>query len=282
MHFGKLEGTLVRSFVPTVAALALILSAATLHAAPAGQLRPTSKWIVDYRDDGCVLQRTYGAASAPLTFGIKPQLMGSRVALLVTENGTGGHKLRVPVTVSFGTDSGAVTNQLSRFRLRSPPVHLNETSIEMNELKRAIVTERIDLKSPGTIDVRLAVPGIGRALPALEECIAELLDRWGLSRLEQAQLASFARPRGGQLHISMADYPGNAVEYDASGGTAARVKVAPDGKASDCQIVATSKSKSLDQATCKVLLRERYEPAVSKAGGPVASVYIQIVRWVLL
>jgi hypothetical protein len=59
----------------------------------------------------------------------------------------------------------------------------------------------------------------------------------------------------------------------------ARVKVDKEGVAHDCSILVSSKSKSLDAVTCRVLMRNRYDPAISKAGQPAASNYITQMNW---
>ena len=269
----------VRLMALGVAAMALGASPVSPRSKRELPLQPTGKWLVDYADSQCVLQREYGTTRRPLTLGIQPDLMDDKVKLVVVGGASGGHKFEVPASVSFGTSDEPVKSKLDSLSMQGRPIQLNETFLKRSELNRAMVTERIDLEAQRVIDVHLAVPGIASALTILDECVADLLDGWGFSRLEQRQLARFARPHGGELDVSSDDYPEAALDKGHSGPTVARVSVGVDGTASDCKIVSSSKSQDLDEASCKVLLRSRYEPAITKAGEAVASVYIRQLHW---
>ena len=62
----------------------------------------------------------------------------------------------------------------------------------------------------------------------------------------------------------------------------ALIAIAVTGRVEKCTIVATSKSPSLDAATCAILRTQgRFSPALDLAGHPVASHLIVPVRWVL-
>lgn len=265
-----------------MAAFALFASPASAQSTRAAQpthLQPTGNWVVDYAESMCVLQREYGTARRPLTLGIRPSLMEQTLKLVVVETGSGGHKFDVPATVSFGDGGLPVQTKFARIALPGRSIRLNETSVQRSDLNRAIATGRIALQAPQAIDVQLAVPALGPALKVLDECVADLLDGWGLSRLEQASLASLARPLGGKLAISSQDYPRAALDSETSGSTVARVAVGPDGGPSDCTVLVSSGSRDLDNATCKGLLRSRFEPAINKAGAAVASLHIAEIVW---
>ncbi len=272
----------MRSVIAVIAALGALATPAlsqTEGAVQPAPRKPTGKWVVEYADSMCVLQREYGTTDAPLTLGIKPSLMDKDVRLIVLQPASGGHKFGVPATVTFGTRDGPVQTSLDSLIMNSRRVRLSEAFIDRRSLNRAIASGRLELQAARVIEVRLALPGFGRALAALDECVTDLLKGWGIAPAEQQNLGSFPQPRGGRLRVSHTDYPIAALDQDASGATVGRIKVSVNGDASDCVVLATSKSKDLDTATCKVLLRARYEPAVSKAGPPAASYYIAQIVW---
>jgi TonB family protein len=230
----------------------------------------------------CVLQREFGAANRPLTLGIRPDLMTPRVMLVLIQPGSGGHRFEVPAVVSFGSGGSPVETQLDSLKMPKRDLRVNEASIERAELDRALPSERIDVQAQQLLDVRLKVPGLGRALTILDECVADLLEGWGFSRLEQAKLASFPKPRGGRVDVTSDHYPSAALDKDESGSTVARVGIAADGTPSECKILVSSRSKPLDDASCKGLLRSKYEPALGKDGAAVPSFFVTQVNWRIL
>lgn len=76
------------------------------------------------------------------------------------------------------------------------------------------------------------------------------------------------------------DYPAIALQKQMEGTTGFRRVVGPDGRVTDCQIVSTSGSSELDQATCSnVQRRARFDPALDATGQPVSGSYANRVRW---
>jgi hypothetical protein len=144
--------------------------------APA-QLKPTGKWVIDYADSMCVLQREYGTAGRLLTFGVRPSLMDQNAIMMIAHSGTGERKFDLPATVFFGDSEGMVTVKFES-SLVGGSVRLNNLYIERSVLERAIPTERIAITVPGAVDANLAVPGFAQALSALDECTADLLHGW--------------------------------------------------------------------------------------------------------
>jgi hypothetical protein len=60
------------------------------------------------------------------------------------------------------------------------------------------------------------------------------------------------------------------------------LKVGADGLPKDCKITGTSGSSLLDDTACKLIMeRARFTAARDEAGAPVASVYLNRIRWVL-
>ena len=78
------------------------------------------------------------------------------------------------------------------------------------------------------------------------------------------------------------DYPSRALREEREGVTTFRVSVGTDGKVADCQVVNSSGSPDLDQATCdNVRRRARFQPATDGEGSPTAGSYSNRIRWVI-
>ncbi len=76
------------------------------------------------------------------------------------------------------------------------------------------------------------------------------------------------------------DYPSKALQNELEGTTGFSVTVGPDGRVTECQIVASSGSPDLDQATCmNVTRRARFDPALDLSGKPISGRYQNRVRW---
>jgi TonB family protein len=82
--------------------------------------------------------------------------------------------------------------------------------------------------------------------------------------------------------IHTADYPAAALRAEASGATAFRVTVAPEGVVSECAITQSSGNPALDEATCR-LVRQRavFNPARDPQGKPTIGTYSNRVRWTI-
>jgi protein TonB len=76
------------------------------------------------------------------------------------------------------------------------------------------------------------------------------------------------------------DYPVQALKAGESGYVVIEVTVAPDGRPTNCTVVASSKSQVLDQKSCAVMLkRGRFAPAVDQAGTPSYGIFRKTVPW---
>jgi len=78
------------------------------------------------------------------------------------------------------------------------------------------------------------------------------------------------------------DYPSRALREEREGSTGFRVSVGTDGKVTSCEVIRSSGSPDLDQATCdNVRRRARFTPATDGEGNPVSGSYSNTIRWVI-
>ena len=83
-------------------------------------------------------------------------------------------------------------------------------------------------------------------------------------------------------YISDSDYPAAAIRAGEQGTVGFMLDVRPDGLVSDCHILMSSGSASLDETTCRIMReRPRFSPAHDRHGNPVADHFKARVRWVL-
>lgn len=89
------------------------------------------------------------------------------------------------------------------------------------------------------------------------------------------------QPRGRpQEWLTTDDYPSSAMREGVQGVTGYRLDIGTDGRATGCNVTSSSGSQTLDDTTCRLLLRRaRFKPAQDQGGQPIASSYSGRTRW---
>lgn len=131
--------------------------------------------------------------------------------------------------------------------------------------------------SPG----ELTVPGLEAAMPLIDACSADLLERWGYSKESQGELAGPPEPeKHWASYASPYDYPTSALAARAQGDTHAVIDVGVDGRSSNCRVIRSSGNQEIDKTTCMIVTkRARYKPALTKNGEKVAAPLYLTFRW---
>ncbi len=76
------------------------------------------------------------------------------------------------------------------------------------------------------------------------------------------------------------DYPQDALRNEETGATSVSLSIGPDGRVTGCSVTRSSGSRSLDNATCRILRsRARFTPAKLSNGQPTTDTYSQTIRW---
>ena len=76
------------------------------------------------------------------------------------------------------------------------------------------------------------------------------------------------------------DYPQDALRDGEEGRTTVRLTIGTTGRVSDCQVTSSSGSRSLDNATCRVIRsRARFTPAKNSDGSATTDTYTQSITW---
>ena len=89
-------------------------------------------------------------------------------------------------------------------------------------------------------------------------------------------LMESARAKGDvRMLINPEDYPTTAIRNGETGSVRAQLAIGPDGRVTDCSIVASSGSAALDSATCRILTRRaRFTPARNSDGAATSDSYM--------
>jgi periplasmic protein TonB len=83
-------------------------------------------------------------------------------------------------------------------------------------------------------------------------------------------------------YVSTDDYPQDALRNGESGSTGFRLEVGPNGRVTGCTVTSSSGSRSLDNATCRIMQsRARFTPATDSNGRPTSDSVSARIRWVL-
>lgn len=83
-------------------------------------------------------------------------------------------------------------------------------------------------------------------------------------------------------YISDADYPDEAIQRGEQGIVGFELEIGPDGLVSGCQVLSSSGSSALDEATCSIMqARARFRPAQDSSRRAVPDRMQARIRWVL-
>jgi len=78
------------------------------------------------------------------------------------------------------------------------------------------------------------------------------------------------------------DYPPDAMRNEETGRTTVRLTIGETGRVTGCSVISSSGSRSLDNATCRVLTsRARFTPAKLSNGQATTDTYTQTIVWQL-
>jgi protein TonB len=74
--------------------------------------------------------------------------------------------------------------------------------------------------------------------------------------------------------FSADDYPSDALRNGDEGRVRAKLTIGTDGRVTNCSIIESSGTNSLDRTTCSILTRKaRFTPATDSNGNPTTDTY---------
>lgn len=104
-----------------------------------------------------------------------------------------------------------------------------------------------------------------------------------LASTNNSPLAKAPKPAGTLAGLFNADdYPAEALNRNEQGDVGVSIHIDSAGSVSDCVILKSSGSETLDKRTCDVIReRARFKPALDRKGRAVASEYHQTIHWLI-
>lgn len=243
----------------------LFLAAAFAVAADPAVLQPSAKWLVDYQTDKCLVSRSFGPATAPVGFGIKPAIVfGSGRASLyvvVPEAKDGAvHRGEAKITL---LPSGRTFKELYVSARTKTGTMRGYEIVGDRDLMSAFGESSGLTVSAGPIKYTLETGKMTGVFSALDACNASLLKSWGVDPDARAEVLNDANP--GKWFTDN-DYPAGARSQGEQGRVTIVVTVGADGRPTACRVTVSSVHPDLDKATCDIAVkRGRYAPRAGKA-----------------
>lgn len=246
-----------------------LVSGVTLIGATEPPLIPLTPWASFEESHRCTVERTFGPAPGG-RFGLK----------------LGFSPLGYPLDGDFivRTDrkpagAGKVTvvlddNPAETFAART--IFLPKQRIALFRVERVSDTFWRDFRRSRTIRVSAGGEAFAvasyvaadKVADAAETCAARRFEAWGgdLKLRATGQGPVMLDARWSQV----GEYPKEAFNQGHVGKVFAHYRVMPDGRAYDCTVVRSSRSKVLDRETCaRLMKRAQFTPGRDAAGNPV-------------
>ncbi len=274
-----MHGIMVSSIASAVALVALAIQS-SIPIRPAA-LEPSGPWTIEHANTMCIVGRDFGVGDQQVTLGFRPYPLGEYVRIALWIPAKGKKFSRGMATLALD-DQAPVEDYYDEGPIPIDGKHLIQIDVERSKIETLHAAKLLQLRAEKR-NWTFKLGNVAGAMKALKDCESDLLVRWGM---DPAVLASIDMPA---LHpfglvsiFRTSDYPSGALSRREQGTAAVRFWIGTNGKASDCRIVETSGSATLDQQTCDVITRRaRYMPARVKSGEPVASIGFQRIRWEL-
>lgn len=275
-----------------------LLGAPTIGAAPEVlRMQATSKWHLDYADNYCRLGRQFGTGEDSVLVMFDKYAPEETFSMTIVGNSMRADSDNSSLSIRFGPTEAMQKveffnsryGETNAFILRgsnriAPPTIDEEKAIkkrkgdEWVELS-PIAQERyakvryLELGKPLKKAITLETGALQKSFAALDECVDNLMARWGIDSKKHASLSRRVTPIGnpGQW-ITSKDYPHQMLRAGQRAIVDFRVLVGADGKPTVCLIQATTTPKEFDDAVCKSLMRRAtFLPALDSEGIPTAS-----------
>ncbi|MFC4291241.1 energy transducer TonB [Sphingorhabdus arenilitoris] len=287
----------------TLTGLAIVTSPALAAKAPL-VLEPSLKWIVDYKDEGCRLVRTFGPKDNEVMFVASRYAPGDTFKLTIAGKPVKLSSAQKPVHFQFGPteadqEKGFFIGELGKGNpaiivaggmligpLPGPKIDTYRSSNDGSpQTEKAFPSDRyaavqqLVIGKPLRQSVILRTGPLDKAFAAMDQCIDNLITYWGIDPEKHRTLTRYAVPASNPGNwVRADDYPRDMLFSGQAAIVEFRLNVGSDGQPSACNIQATTRPKEFDDAVCKSLMkRASFEPALDSAGQPMNSFWTNTV-----
>ena len=253
--------------------------AAAAAASPPPLMAPTGPWNVEFADKMCLLSRPYGKDGATQLM-LKPDIVGSGMEIIVSNTAASASSPEIGnagVTVAGRKLSfDPIFYAYSTGKARLVRVAIPDNKIELSALRETL---SFNANSEGRY--AFSIPGIELARPMLADCLSELRAAYKISDADIGKVAT--RPDGSNVRLfTFDDYPAEALRRGQSGMVGVLFWVEPNGRVSTCEVIESTASPVLEQATCNMVKgRARFKPARDAANNAIRAPGFTRIRWML-
>lgn len=259
-------------------------------------LAPVTPWNVDYAPATCTLARGFGDKAKPDIFMLEQFGPSTTFQLLLIsdqlpryEQGETlflryGESARIPLRSAMPGTTKAGKHTLTIARSALVPFDELPDDVEapsVTEAQEAAVTS-VSVQFHGRTTV-FATGRMDKAFATLRKCTDQLVQSWGLDPVQQRTLSARPRPLSKPSNwITSSAYPSGMVMMGKQGLVNFRLSVDEKGVPTACEIQRSYSDPQFDKVTCQLLMRRgRFAPARDAAGKPIASYYLNSVRFIM-
>ncbi|MBN9788406.1 hypothetical protein DMP17_07350 [Pseudonocardia sp. TMWB2A] len=264
------------------------------------RLQSSSKWVVNYADNGCRLLRQFGAGDEMVTLIMNRY--GPEDDFQMTLAGKPLRKFfgAREVLVQFGPKEQAQEKEFEEGSLGDVPAlifsYMGVEKIEGYTVADAIARlsapkeiapERFAAISYLSVGKKQQAPliletgALQKPFAALSACTDNLVESWGFDIQKEKTLQRRATPKDNYTSwIRTIDYPTDMLRAGQPAMVQFRLDVDATGAVTACHILETTRPKAFDDAVCHSMVkRANFEPAIDREGKPVASYFRRTVRF---
>jgi TonB family protein len=270
-------------------------------------LQPSSPWAISFSKDACHLARSFGEGDDSIAIDLRQYGPGRLITVLALGKSLRYLSSRTPLVSEFGPNG---TRHENKFPLmikqedgrglvetwaplvpkpgddevaKSRPWQPDPDDLDPNPYDREAEGRVTELRLSGPIrrEVVLQLGRMDLPMDQMRICLDDLMQRWGVDPEAYHSLSRHAVPSSNPgTWALISDYPQRMLENGMSGTVHFRLMVDKNGMHTECS-VKTAGGSDFDKLTCQIMMRRaRFTPALDAAGQPVASFYINSVRWV--
>lgn len=285
-----------------LALIALAGAATPVQAKEPLRLAPSSQWHLNYAPDSCRLARAFGTGKEEVVLALDRFQPGPTVHMTLT-----GEPLKVRgdvrrILLRFGPNDPAFEKRFTPGTLADGKAALvvgggmvvtgydpawaaqkDEGLRKVQEIDPALYAaiRFLELRIAGKQTVVLETGSMAAAEKQLAACTDDLLRGWAIDVAAHKSLTRSANPVGNPASwMSSKDYPPDMWHAGYQGLVHFRLIVDAEGKPKSCHIQQSTRPKDFEDAVCNgIMKRASFEPALDAAGKPVASYYLNSVRF---
>jgi TonB family protein len=266
----------------TLAVAVSCLSSTAAQAISAAPLAPATPWKVDYAEEECRLLRTFGTGADTVTMRLARGSGLQSFDMVIA--GTSIPRLGAGVKVTMKLEPQGIESSFDGYSMALPdrPENFIRWFDGDPKILDAVAGKQlVRLLADSKLDITLLWSDGKAALKALQTCHDDLLRGWGanVDAIRSAKVLPEPLFSAGRW-VSNDDYPRREMAQEIEGNVTFQLQVDDKGTVENCVTLRSSKVATLDNLTCKLMMqRAKFRPALDANDKPMASFYINRVRW---